>query len=124
MTLDTRGKILTLDQARLLGRTTVAFVTHLEVLRASHIVRLEELAAANPGKLCVILTDPESPLVNLEARTEVVAALRMVDYVIPSPGGADPALSIIDADLIVRDEEDDRDRTRALIQHVRNRAGN
>lgn len=131
MSFDTRRKIITLDQARNLAAQNrekkpappaVAFVTHLEVLRAGHVRKLETLASENPGKLFLILTDPESPLVPLEARAEVAAALRVVDYVVPSPDGAGPVLAAIHAGLTVEDEEEDRGRTRLLVEHVRNRS--
>ena len=129
MSFDTRHKIVTLDQARNLaeeshrsGSPPTAFVTHLEVLRAGHVRTLEELAAAHAGKLFVILTDPESPLVPLEDRAELGAALRAVDYVVPSPDGAAPALAAIHAGFTVNHEEEDRGLTRQLIEHVRNRS--
>ncbi len=131
MILDTRRKILTLEQAadkahdlRRQGETVVAFVSHLEVLHAAQVERLQEVAVANPGKLFVVLTETESPLVALAARAEVAAALRVVDYVVPCPDGAGPALAAIGAALTVDDEEADRGRTRQLIEHVRSRAGN
>lgn len=128
MSFDTRHKIVTLAQAGALaeesrrsGSAPAAFVTHLEVLRAGHVRKLEELAAATPGKLFVILTDPESPLVPLEARAELAAALRVVDYVVPSAEGAAPVLAALNAGLTVHDEEEDRGLTRHLIEHVRSR---
>jgi hypothetical protein len=127
--LDTRHKIITLDRARDLaeesrrsGSPPVAFVTHLEVLRAGHVRKLEELAAEARGKLFVILTDPAAPLVPMDARAELAAALRVVDYVIPSAEGADPALAAIAPGFTVHDEEEDRVRTRQLIEHVRSRS--
>jgi bifunctional ADP-heptose synthase (sugar kinase/adenylyltransferase) len=127
MTFDTRHKLLSVDQARTLTGPAIVFVTHLEVLQASHVQRLEELAAEERGKLIVIVTDPESPLVPLEARADVVAALRMVDYVIPSPDGPAPALTALRSGTVVKevieDEEEDRGRTRKLIEHVRSRSG-
>ena len=125
---DTRRKIITLDQARAMaGDETgprIAFVTHLEVLRAGHVQKLEELAATHPGTLFVILTDPDSPLVPLQSRAELAAALRVVDYVIPSPDGAAAALAVLRPGVIVEDEEEDRGRTRRLIEHVRSRSRN
>lgn len=94
----------------------------MEVLRASHVRKLEELAAGNQGKLFVFLTEPDSPLVPLEARAEIAAALRVVDYVVPSPEGAGPTLDVIHPRLTVHDEEEDRERTRSLIEHVRSRS--
>jgi hypothetical protein len=127
--LDTRNKILTLTQASALaeearrsGSPTIAFVTHLEVLGASHVRELEEIAAAAHGKLFLILTDPESPLVPIDARADLAAALRVVDYVVPSAGGAAPAMAAIHPGFTVHDEEKDRVRTRQLIEHVRSRS--
>ena len=126
MTLDTRPKIVTIDQARALAAETgsprIAFVTHMEVLRASHVRRLDELARGRAGKLFVVLTDPELPLTPLAARAEVAAALRVVDYVVPAPEGPGPALAAIQADLTVDDEGEDRERTRLLVEHVRSRS--
>ena len=130
MSFDTRHKIITIDQARELAATPgdrpTAFVSHLEVLRAAHVRKLEEIAAGKRGKLFVILTDPptnrEAPLVPLESRAEIAAALRVVDYVIPAPHGSYPALAAVQAGTIIQDEEEDRERTRLLIEHVRSRA--
>ncbi len=129
MILDTRSKIVTPSQAVALaeesrhrGEAPVVFVTHMEVLRASHVQELEELAATSAGPLFVILTEPESPLVPLDARAELAAALRAVDYVVPSPEGAGPVLAAIQASVTVEDEEEDRGRTRQLMEHVRSRS--
>jgi len=125
MTFDTRHKIVTLDQARDLAREVppaVAFVSHLEVLRAGHVRKLEDLAARHPGKLYVLLTEPEAPLVPLDARAEVTAGLRVVDYVVPCPEGPGPALAALHAGVTVHDEEEDRGRTRSLVEHVRSRS--
>ena len=123
-TFDTRGKILSLDRACALAPPAVTFVTHLEILRAAHVQRLEELAAAYPGKMLVILTDPQAapPLVPLAARAELAAALRVVDYVIPAPQGAGPVLAKIHSGVVIHDEQEDTERTRLLIEHVRSRA--
>jgi hypothetical protein len=127
--LDTRLKIITLDQAREFaeesrrrGIPVAAFVTHLEVLRSGTVRKLEELAAQAPGKVFVVLTDPESPLAPIDARVELAAALRVVDYVIPSAAGASAALAAIAPGFTVHDEEEDCVRTRQLIEHVRSRS--
>jgi glycerol-3-phosphate cytidylyltransferase-like family protein len=126
MSFDTRYKIIDIEQARRIASESsapsIAFVTHLEVLRALHIRKLEEIAAANNGRLFVILTELESPLVPLTARAEVAAALRVVDYVIPAPDGAIPVLEALRPSVTIHDEEEDRERTRSLMEHVRSRA--
>lgn len=128
MKLDTRTKILTLAEAAVAasslhsaGSRITAFVSHLEVLRAPQVQALN-VAAAEGGKVIVVLTDPEAPLATLDARAEVAAALRMVDYVVPAPEGAAPVLAAIQPDRVIDDEELDRGRTRDLIAHVRSRS--
>jgi glycerol-3-phosphate cytidylyltransferase-like family protein len=124
---DTRGKIINLEQARTIAGhqpmnvlPRIAFITHLEVLRADHVRKLEQAAAS--GKLFIILTDPPHPLVPLEARAEIAAALRAVDYVIPSPGGAAPALDAIQPGVVIQDEQADRQRTLTLVDYVLSRS--
>jgi hypothetical protein len=119
--MDSRNKILTLQQARDID-DAIAFVTHMEVLRASHLQMLEAAVAANPGRLVVVLTDPDVPLVPLQARAELAAALRVVDYVVPAPEGPGPVLDSLRPKAVVNDEEEDRGRTRLLMEHVRSRA--
>jgi hypothetical protein len=119
--MDTRNKILTLQQARRID-DAIAFVTHLEVLRACHLQKLEAAVAANPGKLVVVLTDPQAPLAPLQARAELAAALRVVDFVVPAPKGPGPVLEALRPKAVVNDEEEDRGRTRLLMEHVRSRA--
>lgn len=126
MTFDTRGKIVTVEQAAALARdqkaggtAVVAFVTHLEVLRAAHVRTLAEVAEREAGKLFVILTEPVSPLVPLAARAEVTAGLRAVDYVVVAGDGAGAALAAIAPDVTILDEAEDRGRTRELMEHVR-----
>jgi len=129
VTFDTRGKVVDREQARSAaldlksrGVPVIAFVTHLEVLRSSHVEKLEEAASGGPGSLFLILTDPEAPLTPLADRALVAAALRAASYVVPSPDGAGPALEAIEPDRTIHDEEEDRGRTRQLIEHVRSRA--
>ena len=131
MNLDTRHKILNIGDAatrirelQQSGQPVVAFVSHLEVLRAAQVRKLEQVAPGAPGKLMVIITEPASPLVTLQARSEVAAGLRVVDYVVPAPDGAAAALAAIDPGSRIDDEEEDRGRTRQLIEHVRSRARN
>lgn len=125
--MNTRDKILTLEQAPAVAalQPVTAFVTHLEVLRADHIRKIEAAAASSaPGKLFLILTDPPAtPLTPLPDRVDVAAGLGMVDYVIPAPGGAQPVLAALHPVRIIEDEAEDRGRTRQLIEHVRQRSG-
>jgi len=82
--LDTRTKIVSIDEARKLtdGKPTRWLAGDFDPLLAPHIRRLRELAA--PGRLLVVgLNEPARPLLPRRARAELVAALAMVDYVVP-----------------------------------------
>ena len=129
MSLDTRDKILSLSHASEMARelhrkrtSVVAFVSHLDVLRAVHVRKLEAVCKAS-DHVFVILTDSPSPLVPLDARAEVAAGLRCVSYVVPAPNGAAEVLAALSPTTCIYDEEEDRERTRELIAHVRSRAG-
>jgi bifunctional ADP-heptose synthase (sugar kinase/adenylyltransferase) len=92
--LDTRSKIVPLEQARQqLGDKPACWVAgHFDPLLAEHVRRLSEHVA--PGRLLVVeITDPARPLLPQRARAELVAALTMVDYVVLGNGTANsPAI--------------------------------
>lgn len=98
--LDTRGKILTAEEARQrLDKQPVCWVSgHFDPLLAEHVRRLKSCATA--GKLLVVeVTNPLHPLLAQRARAELVAALAMVDHVVLSErpqaneAGADAAIT-------------------------------
>jgi bifunctional ADP-heptose synthase (sugar kinase/adenylyltransferase) len=85
--LDTRSKIIPLEQARAQQRGKPAcWVTgHFDPLLAEHVRRLREQVA--PGRLLIVeVTNPDRPLLPQQARAELVAALTMVDYVVLGNG--------------------------------------
>ncbi len=74
------------------------------------------------GTLFVIVLDPPAPLLGARARAELVAALAMVDYVVPA--GEHAAAELINrftAGEIVREEAADLLRAERLSQHVQRR---
>ncbi len=81
--LDTRIKIISPSAAleyRRQGRT--AMVTgYFDPLTVEHARRLREIRDEFEG-LIVALQDPADPILPAEARAELVAALRTVDYVV------------------------------------------
>jgi bifunctional ADP-heptose synthase (sugar kinase/adenylyltransferase) len=100
--LDTRKKILGLEEV--LQRTEGLKVRWVrgsfDPLLAAHARMLEEISSAD-SILAVALNDPSGPLLAMRARAELVAGLRIVDYVLMDaapPDGAsifemdDPAL--------------------------------
>ncbi|MGH9718856.1 MAG: hypothetical protein ACRD8O_01470 [Bryobacteraceae bacterium] len=123
--MDTRSKILTLDEAaRISDRRRVVLVTgYFDVLLASHVRRLEEIAASHlRHDMMVAVLDPPRPLLPAVARAELVAALRVVDYVV-SAGSMQPEqiLARIQADRVIGEEAAHIERSSALIEHVRRR---
>jgi bifunctional ADP-heptose synthase (sugar kinase/adenylyltransferase) len=103
--LDTRSKIVPLDQIRILQDRTARWISgHFDPLLAEHVGRLRR--AREPGSLLVVeVTNPARPLLSQRARAELVAALAMVDYVVLSnvePDTGLPAGPPLDADLSQR----------------------
>lgn len=114
--MDTRAKIIPAElapgavrQCRAAGRTVTLVTGFFDPLLAAHAQRLEEIAPPG-GALFVAVHDPPRPLLPARARAELVAALRVVDYVIL--GGT------IAADASLQEEAADQRRTQELIQHV------
>ena len=105
--LDTRSKILSAEKARreLDGKPVCWVSGYFDPLLAEHVRRLRE--CASPGKvLAVEVREPLRPLMSQRARAELLAALKMVDYVVLSdrPPPDTPA-----ADAFI---------TAAFIEHV------
>ena len=117
--MDTRTKILTAEAAaeaarecRAAGKPVTLVSGFFDPLLAAHARRLEELARPG-GALFVAIQDPASPVLSARARAELVAGLRVVDYVIL--GGT------MEADAVFHEEAADQVRTQELIQHVHDR---
>jgi len=101
--VDTRTKIIPLEQARQLSGT-LWLTGHFDPLLAEHARDLRHRAA--PGQTLVVeITNPENPLLPQRARAELVAALESVDYVVIGNGA----------------QSDDAAITERFIHHVLNR---
>jgi bifunctional ADP-heptose synthase (sugar kinase/adenylyltransferase) len=103
--LDTRSKIIALEQAREKLRDSPAHWVSgdFDPLLAEHVRRLREHAV--PGRVLVVeVTNPARPLLPQRARAELVAALAMVDYVVL--GNGQPG-AIVDAGV-----------NRSFVEHV------
>ena len=123
--MDTRTKILTpaalaaLDPPRPLLLVTGRF----DILRVEAV---QDLAAARQRtgarSLMVVVWPFDGELAPVDARAEMAAALRVVDYVFVAEN---EAMESLDAGLhpieIIDLEEADADRTRQLIEHVHSR---
>jgi len=126
--MDTRTKIIEPEHAaaRLRelhdqGRAVKVVTGYFDVIVAEHVAHLREIGRT-PGTLFVIVLDPPAPLLGARARAELVAALDMVDYVVPAAEqAAAELLSRCAASEIVREESADLLRAERLSQHVQRR---
>lgn len=100
--MDTRSKILPLDQAHALECETLV-VGYFDPVLAGHAERL----AAHGAGLVVSLLDPPEEVLPVRARAELVASLACVRHVIPGDArGVVAARRVIEessADLTARD---------------------
>ena len=105
--LDTRTKIITAEDApKRLGGNPAQWVSgHFDPLLAEHVRRLREYSTPDRA-LVVEVTNLARPMLAQRARAELVAALRMVDYVVLQDGEPE-AHTLGDADI-----------TEHFIQHV------
>lgn len=117
--MDTRSKILTMEAALALPRGAVTLAAgFFDALRAEHV---RELAKLERPVLAVVLPCPDE-LVPQRARAEMVAALRMIDYVvIAGEGDADVLSARLAPRATARLEAGDALRVRQLIEHVHRR---
>lgn len=126
--MDTRNKILNHDEAERVGRQIRAGGGRLRVVTgyfdpvlASHARRLGELAARNATLMAMVATR-EGNLLDARARAELLASLRVVDYVVlPGNIGVAELLERIEPDAMCREEEADERRTTELVGRIRER---
>jgi bifunctional ADP-heptose synthase (sugar kinase/adenylyltransferase) len=117
--MDTRSKILTLDAALRLPPGTVTLVTgYFDALRAAHVRDLEALARP----VLALVLPLAGELLPQAARAEMVAALRVIDYVVSAPDtDLDALIHALAPRELVRLETRDAERNRQLIEHVHSR---
>jgi hypothetical protein len=117
--MDTRSKILTFDAALRLPRGAVTLVSgYFDALRAAHVRDLTGLGA--PLLAAVLPCDGE--LFPQSARAEMVAALRVIDYVvITNEKDLDALIECLAPRELRRLEAADAARVRQLRDHVQTR---
>jgi bifunctional ADP-heptose synthase (sugar kinase/adenylyltransferase) len=107
--MDTRKKIIDAAQAASIAADGATVVSgYFDPLIASHAERLAKLKPAG-SKLLVLIATPANAILPAAARAELVAGLRAVDYVAELADGVVP---------LIRLEQEDDERYRALLQHV------
>ncbi|MCW5981426.1 MAG: hypothetical protein KIT09_25295 [Bryobacteraceae bacterium] len=123
--MDTRSKIVTIAEAaaalRSRGPAPAPRVAagFFDPLLAVHARRLA--AAAEGGKLIVVVADPENPILPQRARVELVAALDCVEYVVPACGAAEDALAQLGRRAALNQCEADARSAGEFVERVRGR---
>ena len=126
--MDTRNKIIPPDRAALLagelrdrGAAVRVVTGYFDVLVADHVRRLREIAGES-GAVFALVLDPPQPLLSRRARAELVAALSVINYVVPAEEHtARELLGQFHPGEIVREESADLLRARGLSEHVQRR---
>ena len=120
--MDTRSKILAggAEWPRL-DRPLAVVTGYFDVLRAEHAREFEQVRKSAATVVAIVLPR-EGELLPLQARAELVAALRAVDWVACAET-AEPAgiLATLRPDSLMRLEENDERHWRQLREHVRKR---
>ncbi len=119
--MDTRTKIIEAELAKASRRPMTVVTGYFDVLRASHVDALTALARPD-RTLLVAVRKTENGVLSARARAELVAALRMVDYVVTADDRElDDLISSLKPAQTVHFEQDDRIRADELKQHVQQR---
>jgi hypothetical protein len=112
--VDTRTKILSSPEAaRIASRTTVVS-GYFDPLLAWHASRLQELKAELKSDLplLALIATPPDAILSSRARAELVAGIKVVDYVCEAPHGIAPHFSL---------EDEETYKIRELIDRVHSR---
>jgi bifunctional ADP-heptose synthase (sugar kinase/adenylyltransferase) len=118
--MDTRNKIVNPEAA---PRACTVVSGTFDVVLAEDARELAEIRARHPGRpLLVVVLPLAAPLLPERARAELVAALRMVDYVVTADDAApDALLAALEPAHLVRLEGAQAERKRQLMEHVHRR---
>jgi hypothetical protein len=121
--MDTRTKIVS-PEAAPRGCTVVSGT--FDVVIAEDARELAEISAGGEERPFVVVVLPlVGSLLTQRARAELVAALRMVDYVVTADDtAADALLASLEPAQLVRLEEVHAVRKRQLMEHVQRRQTN
>jgi hypothetical protein len=124
--VDTRSKILTAADARRLTGPLTLVTGYFDVLRREDVRELEASASPEPGafRLLVAVLPLDGALLAQRARAELVAGLRMVDYVIAaSESEAEDLIQAIQPRRVVRLETAHARLAEELSERIHGRHG-
>jgi hypothetical protein len=111
--MDTRSKILSSSEAARIALRATVVSGYFDPLLAWHASRLQELKAELKGNsLLALIATPPNPILSASARAELVAGLKVVDYVCEAPEEIAPHFCL---------EDEERGKIRELIDRVHSR---
>ena len=118
--MDTRSKIVNAEAA---PRGCTVVTGAFDVVLVADARELAEIRARHPERpLLVVVLPLSDPWLPRRARAELVAALRMVDYVVTADDTApDGLLASLEPAHLVRLEAAQAERRRQLMEHVQRR---
>ena len=118
--MDTRTKIVSTEAA---PRGCTVVTGTFDVVLAEDTSELAGIRASYDDRpLLVVVLPLSGSLLTQRARAELVAALRMVDYVVTADDtAADALLALLEPAQLVRLEEVHAVRKRQLMEHVQRR---
>ena len=120
--MDTRSKILTLADALRLPAGIAIVSGTFDVLRAEHARELGAVRNRTGTPLLAVVLPAEKEVLPQSARAAMVAALRMVDYVVTADAaGLDRLIDVLRPAGVVRIEAADAHRMQQFIAHVHRR---
>jgi bifunctional ADP-heptose synthase (sugar kinase/adenylyltransferase) len=125
--VDTRSKILTAEDAPRIAGPLTLVTGYFDVLRREDVRELEASASLDPDtpRLLVAVLPLENALLAQRARAELVAGLRMVDYVIAaSESEAEELIRAVQPRRVVRLEAAHARLAQELSERVHRRRGN
>ena len=116
--MDTRSKILT--SADSLPRPITLVAGYFDVLRAAHAGEMQKVRNRTGSQpLVLVVLTCRGELLSQRARAELVAAIRVVDYVLIADNEElHRLIERLNPAEVVRLEEADLRRTRRLIEHA------
>ena len=123
--MDTRTKILTAEAACALACPLTVVTGYFDLLRAEHARQIEDIRHRNGNRTLLALVLPfAGEVFDIGARARMVAALRVVDYVViadrPEP---DAFLEALRPQTVIHMEAEDARRNREIAERIRRLKG-
>ena len=123
--MDTRNKILTAEAACALAAPLTVVAGYFDLLRAGHARQIASIRRRSGAPTVLALVLPYAgEIFDIHARARMVAALRVVDYVLIADRlDVDALLAALRPQTVCRLEADDIRRRREIVARIRGRNG-